>query len=945
MKKLLTTLALFISLITSANAQQVCTDGYTPSAGFAQSLFAKQFLQTPPIPSYPEAQRQLAQQGTTFEQLPIAAQLAIQESIAKNDLTFHFKATANGYEAGITSINQSGLSLKSGKENVQLSLKSFGFEGNLQGVTAKPFQGVANRLERHFSNMTEWIIHTRKGVQQGFTLATRPQGATAGKVLEVVLGIDEPAHWISEVSENGRDMVWKAENGNATLSYSGLLAFDATGRTFPAEMERRGNNLVLSVQESGAVYPLTIDPYVQQVYLKASNTEKDDWFGISVAISGETIVVAARYESSNATGVNGNQADNSAKNSGAAYVFVRNGTTWTQQAYLKASNTEIEDRFGTSVAISGNTIVVGALEEDSNATGVNGTESNNSATTSGAAYVFVRSGTTWTQQAYLKASNTGGGDAFGVSVAISGDTIVVGANGEDSNATGVNGTESNNSASASGAAYVFVRSGSTWTQQAYLKASNTEASDLFGYAVAISGDTIVVGAFGEGSNTTGVNGTQTDNSAKESGAAYVFVRSGTTWTQQAYLKASNTEAGDRFGWSVAISGNTIVVGAYFEGSNATGVNGTQTDNSAKESGAAYVFVRSGTTWTQQAYLKASNTGVSDWFGYAVAISGDTIVVGAYGEDSKATGVNGTQTDNSALSSGAAYAFTRSGSAWAQQDYLKASNTEIADNFGYSVAISEDSIVAGAFQEDSNTTGVNGTQTNNSASSSGATYVFKLNRSPSKAVVQTPALVTIGGTTSASATNTTVDFSWMASTDAEGDPLVYKWQLSDKADFSNLLFDIEAGTSTSVKLTFAQLNDKLKAAFGKSWNNLTLYQRVLTADGVNAVTIGDAVSAKFVHGLLIANEGEALPTETALIGNYPNPFNPSTEIQYQLSALGNVKLSVYDLHGREVKVLVNHVQAAGKYSASFDAAGLSSGAYLYRLEVGNFVQTKKMLLVK
>ena len=878
MKKLLTTLALFISLITSANAQQVCTDGYTPSAGFAQSLFAKQFLQTPPIPSYPEAQRQLAQQGTTFEQLPIAAQLAIQESIAKNDLTFHFKATANGYEAGITSINQSGLSLKSGKENVQLSLKSFGFEGNLQGVTAKPFQGVANRLERHFSNMTEWIIHTRKGVQQGFTLATRPQGATAGKVLEVVLGIDEPAHWISEVSENGRDMVWKAENGNATLSYSGLLAFDATGRTFPAEMERRGNNLVLSVQESGAVYPLTIDPYVQQVYLKASNTEKDDWFGISVAISGETIVVAARYESSNATGVNGNQADNSAKNSGAAYVFVRNGTTWTQQAYLKASNTEIEDRFGTSVAISGNTIVVGALEEDSNATGVNGTESNNSATTSGAAYVFVRSGTTWTQQAYLKASNTGGGDAFGVSVAISGDTIVVGANGEDSNATGVNGTESNNSASASGAAYVFVRSGSTWTQQAYLKASNTEASDLFGYAVAISGDTIVVGAFGEGSNTTGVNGTQTDNSAKESGAAYVFVRSGTTWTQQAYLKASNT-------------------------------------------------------------------GVSDWFGYAVAISGDTIVVGAYGEDSKATGVNGTQTDNSALSSGAAYAFTRSGSAWAQQDYLKASNTEIADNFGYSVAISEDSIVAGAFQEDSNTTGVNGTQTNNSASSSGATYVFKLNRSPSKAVVQTPALVTIGGTTSASATNTTVDFSWMASTDAEGDPLVYKWQLSDKADFSNLLFDIEAGTSTSVKLTFAQLNDKLKAAFGKSWNNLTLYQRVLTADGVNAVTIGDAVSAKFVHGLLIANEGEALPTETALIGNYPNPFNPSTEIQYQLSALGNVKLSVYDLHGREVKVLVNHVQAAGKYSASFDAAGLSSGAYLYRLEVGNFVQTKKMLLVK
>ncbi|MBN8589508.1 MAG: T9SS type A sorting domain-containing protein [Rhodothermia bacterium] len=944
MNKNLTTLALLVAtLITSVNAQQVCTDGSLPSAAtWAHSLFVKSLLQTP---TYSEAQKQLDQDGTSFEKLPMSAQLAIQEALVKNDPDYHFKPTANGYEAGIASINQSGLSLKSGKDNVQLSLRSFGFSGATQSILSKPFQASTNRLARNFGTMTEWIIHTRKGVQQGFTLLERPQGATLGKALEVVLGINEPTNWTSQISENGRDMVWKGENGSATVSYNGLIAFDATGRTFPAEMQRRGSDLVLSVQESGAVYPLTIDPYVQQVYLKASNTEKDDWFGYSVAISGETIVVAARYESSNATGVNGNQADNSAKNSGAAYVFVRNGTNWTQQAYLKASNTEIEDRFGTSVAISGNTIVVGALEEDSNATGVNGTESNNSATTSGAAYVFVRSGTNWTQQAYLKASNTGGGDAFGVSVAISGDTIVVGANGEDSNATGVNATESNNSASASGAAYVFIRSGSTWTQQAYLKASNTEASDLFGYAVAISGDTIVVGAFGEGSNTTGVNGTQTDNSAKESGAAYVFVRSGTTWTQQAYLKASNTEAGDRFGTSVAISGNTIVIGAYFEGSNTTGVNGTQTDNSAKESGAAYVFVRSGTTWTQQAYLKASNTGVSDWFGYAVAISGDTIVVGAYGEDSNATGVNGTQTDNSALSSGATYTFTRSGSTWAQQDYLKASNTEIADNFGYSVAISEDSIVAGAFQEDSNTTGVNGTQTNNSASSSGATYVFKLNRAPSKAVVQTSATVTIGGTTTASAISNTIDFSWTTSTDADGDALTYKWQLSDKADFSNLLFDLSANANTSVKLTFAQLNDKLKAAFGKSWNNLTLYQRVLTMDGVNSSTIGDAVSAQFVHGLLIANEGESLPTVTALIGNYPNPFNPSTEIEYLLSVAANVKLAVYDMQGREVKMLVNHAQIAGNYRVSFDATGLPSGAYLYLLEVGNFVQTKKMMLVK
>jgi hypothetical protein len=215
--------------------------------------------------------------------------------------------------------------------------------------------------------------------------------------------------------------------------------------------------------------------------------------------------------------------------------------SFAQQAYLKASNTGAEDLLGSSVAISGDTMVVGAPGEDSNATSVNGNQLDNSAGSSGAAYVFVRSDTTWSQQAYLKASNTGGGDLFGNSVAISGDTIVVGAPREDSNATGVNDNEADNSALNSGAAYVFVRSGTTWSQHAYLKASNTEAVDSFGGEVAISGDAIVIGAANEDSNATGVNGNQNDNSAPNAGAAYVFGRSGSTWSQQAYLKASNTE--------------------------------------------------------------------------------------------------------------------------------------------------------------------------------------------------------------------------------------------------------------------------------------------------------------------------------------------------------------------------------------------------------------------
>jgi hypothetical protein len=136
---------------------------------------------------------------------------------------------------------------------------------------------------------------------------------------------------------------------------------------------------------------------------------------------------------------------------------------------------------------------------------------------------------------------------------------------------------------------VFVRDGTNWTQQAYLKASNTEATDQFGWSLAVSGDTVVAGADYESSNATGVNGNQTNNNALYSGAAYVFMRSGTNWSQQAYLKASNTESNETFGWSVAVSGNTVVVGAVNENSNATGVNGGQTNNNAQSAGAAYVF--------------------------------------------------------------------------------------------------------------------------------------------------------------------------------------------------------------------------------------------------------------------------------------------------------------------------------------------------------------------
>ena len=303
----------------------------------------------------------------------------------------------------------------------------------------------------------------------------------------------------------------------------------------------------------------------QQAELIAPHGAASDYFGISVAISGSTAVVGAYGRNSY---------------TGAVYVFVRHGRTWFRRAELTAADGAAGDGFGISVAISGSTVVVGALWKAND----------------GAVYVFVRSGRTWSQQAELAAPDGDAENAFGWSVAISGSTVVVG-NGDNPN---------------SGAVYVFVRSGTNWSQQAQLTADGS-TDDWFGYSVAISGSTAVVGAV-QGSASTPAPG---------SGVVYAFVRSGTTWSQQAELTAADSNVNDAFGWSVAISRSTMVVGAI----------GTNSATGALYVGAAYVFVRAGKTWSQQAELTAPEGAAYDNFGDSVAISGSTVVVGAFGRNS------------------------------------------------------------------------------------------------------------------------------------------------------------------------------------------------------------------------------------------------------------------------------------------------------------------------
>ena len=440
----------------------------------------------------------------------------------------------------------------------------------------------------------------------------------------------------------------------------------------------------------------------QSAFGKSSTTTSGALFGQAAAIDRDTLVIGAPGEGL-----------------GAIHVFGRTGDGWIEQARV-ASPSSVQ--FGQSVAVSGDTLVVGAPSDHSGATGIDGNPSEGFAPYSGAVYVFVRSGTSWIQQAYIKASNANGLDGFGASVALSGNTLVVGAPGEASSSTGIDGDQMDNGAMDAGAVYVFVRTGASWTQQAYIKASNTDAHDRFGTAVAVSGDTAVVGSPSEASAATGINGDQNDNRGVFAGAVYVFVRTGASWTQQAYVKASTARVGGGFGSSLALSSDTLAVGAFAETGTSTGINGDQRP-SGVPSGAVYVFVRTGASWTQQAYIKASNAGGSDAFGASVALSsgsGDILAVGARGEASS----GGSQADDSAPHAGATYLFARGGDTWFQGAYVKASNVDSGDEFGTAVAVSAAELVVGAPRESSATSvgGVNAAD--NSAPAAGAIYIFR-----------------------------------------------------------------------------------------------------------------------------------------------------------------------------------------------------------------------------
>jgi hypothetical protein len=381
-------------------------------------------------------------------------------------------------------------------------------------------------------------------------------------------------------------------------------------------------------------------PWPQRQKLLASDGAAGDYFGWSVSISGDLAIVGA-YDD-----------DDKGSDSGSAYIFRWDGTSWVQQQKLTASDGNAGDYFGYSVSISGDYAIIGAEDDD------------DKGSNSGSAYIFRWDGTSWVQQAKLFASDGAVDDHFGISVSISGNLAIVGAYDDDDK--GID----------SGSAYIFKRDGETWSQQKKLTAVDGAAYDYFGWSVSIGGDYAIVGAIYD------------DDRGTNSGSAYIFRWDGASWVQQAKLLASDGAIEDYFGYSVSISGDYAIVGARGD------------DDKGIDSGSAYIFKRDGASWVQQQKLTAADGASYDYFGFSVSISGDLAIVGAYRDDDKGT------------DSGSAYIFRWDGTSWVQQAKLTAADGASDDYFGWSVSISGDYAIVGAIYDDDRGT------------NSGSAYVFR-----------------------------------------------------------------------------------------------------------------------------------------------------------------------------------------------------------------------------
>jgi hypothetical protein len=432
-------------------------------------------------------------------------------------------------------------------------------------------------------------------------------------------------------------------------------------------------------------------------YFKAGDTATQRFFGYAVALSFDGKWMAV--------GAPGILHGSPTPAPGAVHVYARIGTGWSLRTTLSAPNPKPGDGFGTAVAFSSNaqTLAIGASNDDG-------------APSTGAVYVFANGALGWTQQALLKPFGASTTAIFGHSVSLSSDGNLLAA-GAISDSSG---------ADRAGAAYVFSRTGASWSPQAQLLAASPQSISMFGSAIAMSADgsTVAVGA----RNETVTLPWPPDTSLQAAGAVHVFRRSGNAWPLHARL--TNQRAYSNFGSSVALShtGNVLAVGAPTENSMGTGIN-PDTTQLAVTSGAAFVYWQLANTWNRGAYIKAPSLSFENGFGEAVALSGDgrILAVGAPGDAATSAGVNGTETSAAAsFRTGAVHLYgEKTPNIWSRTAFVKAPNPDAMDAFGYAVSLDAyaRTLAVGAIWEGSAATGVGGNQQDNSAPAAGAVYVY------------------------------------------------------------------------------------------------------------------------------------------------------------------------------------------------------------------------------
>ncbi len=541
---------------------------------------------------------------------------------------WHAPNRAAGYDAYVT---EAGVSIAvNDKTIVSLSLHSLGYGAAMQGAAPGEVSGDKQTIKiTREDGVQEWYVNGPDGLEQGFTLA-EPMGARQpGAPLRLALQVSEG--WRAVASDDEKSVTLRG--ADAAVEYSKLVVGDSAGRNIPARLTVAEGQVVIEVEDSEATYPLTIDPiFTLQQKLLAADGEAGDHFGASVALSGDTLAVGASADDIGAntyqgsvyvftrsggvwtlqqklTAFDGKMFDyfgasiglggdtlvvgqtnynlSETGSPGSVYVFTRSGGNWTLQQKLTAFDGAGGDNFGGAVALSGDTMVAGARGDDYGWS-----------TDMGSAYVFTRIGGVWALQQKLTANDGAASDNFGAAVALSGNTVAVGA-----------WRDTVGSLTRRGSAYVFTRSGAVWTQQQKIAPNDGLERQAFGYSVALDADTLAVGAYGD------------SNSNSNQGSAYVFTRSGAIWTQQQKITASDGAAEDGFGFAVALAGPTLAVSSYLDDIDPV-----------SNKGSVYYFTRIVGVWGEREKLTAADGGVYDYFGGAVALSSDTLIVGAKLDD-------------------------------------------------------------------------------------------------------------------------------------------------------------------------------------------------------------------------------------------------------------------------------------------------------------------------